>query len=284
MWGFRYLTPKVPSIKLIFAAKFLVFRMKKIIALIGLAVLIVSCVPIKRLTYLQEGEAKAEYKLQRSSYLLQPNDILSITIRSYDSETSQYFNISNTNSQGLQAGDIIFYLQGYSVDLEGMINLPILGQVAVAGRTIAEIQILVETALRPYFTEEAVSVTVQLAGVRYAVIGEVNIPGKYVIYQNQVNIFEALANAGDISIVGDRKEVMIVRQMPEKVETFYLDLTDSRVINDPHYFIQPNDIINVQPLRQKSLGIGTTGFQTFSQLFSLLASTITLIIAINSLN
>jgi polysaccharide export outer membrane protein len=258
--------------------------MKKIIALIGLAFLMGSCVPIKRLTYLQEGEAKPDYQLQRSSYLLQPNDILSITIRSYDLETSQYFNISNTNNQGLQAGDILFYLQGYSVDLEGNINLPILGQVAVAGKTIAEIQVLVETALKPYFTEEAVNVTVQLAGIRYAVVGEVNRPGKYVIYQNQVNIFEALANAGDISIVGDRKEVMIVRQMPGKVETFYLDLTDSRVINDPHYFIQPNDIINVQPLRQKSLGIGTTGFQTFSQLFSLLASTITLIIAINSLN
>jgi polysaccharide export outer membrane protein len=258
--------------------------MKKIIALIGLAFLISSCVPIKRLTYLQEGEVKPDYQLQRSSYLLQPNDILSITIRSYDLETSQYFNISNTSNQGLQASDILFYLQGYSVDLEGNINLPILGQVAVTGKTIAEIQVLVETALKPYFTEEAVNVTVQLAGIRYAVVGEVNRPGKYVVYQNQVNIFEALANAGDISMVGDRKEVMIVRQMPEKVETFYLDLTDSGVINDPHYFIQPNDIINVQPLRQKSLGIGTTGFQTFSQLFSLLASTITLIIAINSLN
>jgi polysaccharide export outer membrane protein len=216
---------------------------------------------------------------------LQANDILSITIRSYDLETSQYFNIANTSNQnGLQAGDILFYLQGYSVDLEGKINLPILGQVDVAGKTIAEIQDLVETALKPYFTEEAVNVTVQLAGIRYAVVGEVNRPGKYVVYQNQVNIFEALANAGDISIVGDRKEVMIVRQMPEKVETFYLDLTDSRVINDPHYFIQPNDIINVQPLRQKSFGIGTTGFETFSQLLSVVASTITLIIAINSLN
>jgi polysaccharide export outer membrane protein len=259
--------------------------MKKIIALIGLVVLIVSCVPIKRLTYLQEGEAKPEYKLQRSFYLLQPNDILSITIRSYDSETSQYFNISNTSGQAaLQGGDLLFYLQGYSVDLKGTINLPILGQVVVEGKTIVEIQVLIEAALKPYFTEGAVNVTVQLAGIRYSVVGEVNRPGKYVIYQNQVNIFEALANAGDISIVGDRKEVMIVRQMPEKVETFYLDLTDSRVINNPNYFIQPNDIINVQPLRQKSLGIGTTGFQTFSQLFSLMASTITLIIAINSLN
>ncbi|MGK0137512.1 MAG: polysaccharide export outer membrane protein [Algoriphagus sp.] len=259
--------------------------MKKIIVLMVLALLFGACVPTKRLTYLQEGDEKPQYQLQRSSYLLQPNDILSITIRSYDMETNQYFNMANSgDNQPLQAGDIVFYMQGYSVDLEGIINLPILGAVAVAGKTIAEIQALIETGLKPYFTEEAVNVTLQLSGIRYVVVGEVNSPGKYIVYQNQVNIFEALAQAGDISIVGDRKKVMIVRQAPEKVETFYLDLTDSRVINDPHYFIHPNDIINVQPLRQKSLGIGTTGFQTFSQLFSLLASTITLIIAINSLN
>ncbi len=71
--------------------------MKKIIALIGLAFFIASCVPIKRLTYLQEGEAKPDYQLQRSSYLLQPNDILSITIRSYDSETSQYFRMQQVH-------------------------------------------------------------------------------------------------------------------------------------------------------------------------------------------
>jgi len=245
-----------------------------------------ACVPTKRLTYLQEPEGVEQvYQLKRSAYKVQVNDILNITIRSFDAETSQYFNVGSTNQDNIaQAGEIMFYLQGYSVSLEGEIQIPILGSMSVLNKTVMEVQASVEEGLKPYFTEEAVNVTVQLAGIRYSIVGEVNNPGKYVIYQNQANIFEALALAGDISIVGDRKKVMIVRQMPENTETFYLDLTDSRVINDAHYFIQPNDIINVLPLRQKSLGIGTTGFQTFSQLFSLLASTITLIIAINSLN
>jgi len=247
--------------------------------------LAVGCVPTKRLTYLQEEDGGTkDYQLKRSAYLVQVNDILNITIRSFDPETSQYFNITSTTTNINQAGDVMFYLQGYSVDLQGNIQIPILGSLSVVNKSVSEVQSLVELGLEAYFSEEAVNVTVQLAGIRYAIVGEVNRPGKFVIYQNQVNIFEALALAGDISMVGDRKQVMIVRQMPEKTETFYLDLTDAKVINDPHYFIQPNDIINVQPLRQKSLGIGTTGFQTFSQLFSLLASTITLIIAINSLN
>ncbi len=245
-----------------------------------------GCVPTKRLTYLQESEdTGSQYNLQRTNYKVQPNDILSITIRSYDLETSQLFNRNDVNQQsGLQAGDILFYLQGYSVGLDGNIELPVLGSISVLYKEISEIESLIEDGLSEYFDEEAVFVSVQLAGIRYSVVGEVNNPGKYVIYQNQANIFEALALAGDITTVGDRQRVMIVRQTNEGAKSFYLDLTDSKVINNPNYFIYPNDVINVQPLPQKSLGIGTTGFQTFTQALSVVASTITLIIAINSLN
>lgn len=261
--------------------------MKRFILLLFALSFFASCVPKKRLTYLQENqEAKAEYKLQRSSYKVQPNDILSITVRSFDTQTSQMFNIASAgNGNLLNAGDVLFYLQGYSIGLNGKITMPVLGELTVVDLTIEEIQAQVELELRKYFTEEALNVSVQLAGIRFSIVGEVNRPGKYVIYQNQVNIFEALAQAGDISIVGDRKNVMIVRQQPQgEVETYYLDLTNSNVINKSGYFIQPNDVINIQPLPQKSYGIGTTGFQTFSQLLSVIASTITLIIAINSLS
>mgnify|MGYP003136272802 CR=1 FL=1 len=262
---------------------------KSFLRFITLSILLYSfsaCVPTERLTYLQEPtEQKNQYQLQRSAYKVQPNDILSITIRTYDLETSQLFNISNVNqNNGLQAGDILFYLQGYSIDLNGNIRIPIIGKLNVLNKSVEEIQNIVERELANYFTEEAINVTVQIAGIRFSVVGEVNLPGKYVVYQNQLNIFEALATAGDITTVGDRKEVMIVRQLPDRVETIQLDLTKGDVINSPHYFIHPNDVINIKPLPQKSLGIGTTGFQTFSQILSIVASTITLIIAINSLN
>lgn len=261
--------------------------MRLALGLLAILFLFPACVPTKKLTYLQEENADLEYSLTRSQYLVQPNDILSITIRTYDIQTSQLFNISqvgNGSAGALNAGDILFYLQGYSVDLAGNIHVPIIGDVLVNGLTIDGVQALIEKELNNFFDKEAFNVTVQLAGIRFSIVGEVNRPGKYVIYQNQVNIFEALAQAGDITIVGNRQEVMVVRQSPERVETFTLDLTDSRVINDPRYFIQPNDVINVKPLPQKSFGIGTTGFQTFTQILSVVASTITLIIAINSLN
>ena len=261
----------------------LIFRIFLLAFLIGS---FSACVPTKRLTYLQENpESAKKYKLQRSAYKVQPNDILSITIRSYDLETAQLFNISSQQSaNALNAGDILFYLQGYSIDLNGDITIPIIGDLNVVDKSIEEIQLMVEKELSKYFTEEAINVTVQLAGIRFSIVGEVARPGKYVVYQNQVNIFEALATAGDITIVGDRREVMVVRQLPEGIETFQLDLTDAEVINNPHYFIQPNDVINIKPLPQKALGIGTEGFQTIAQILSVAASTITLIIAINSLN
>ncbi len=243
-----------------------------------------SCVPKKRLTYLQQAEdtpSSTTYTLQRSKYQVQPNDILSITIRTFDQQTAELFNSASNSANNLVAGDILFYLNGYSVDAGGFIEMPVVGKIQVLGKNIEEVQEVVQNKLSTYFKQDAAFVTVQLAGIRFSVVGDVALPGKYLIYQNQVNIFEALARAGDITLVGDRKQVQIVRQQPEGVNIFELDLTDANVINSPQYFIQPNDIINVKPLSQKSLGIGTTGFQTFASILGIVASAATLIFTLS---
>ncbi|WP_417608019.1 polysaccharide biosynthesis/export family protein [Owenweeksia hongkongensis] len=261
--------------------------MRKVLILTLLALVAVSCVSKKRLTYLQQSDENADstvYQLQRNKYNVQPNDILNINVRSFDKETSELFNSSQTQSMNMNAGDLIFYLTGYTVDLNGDIDMPILGKINVAGSNTDEIKTLVEAELNNYFRDNAVYVTVQLAGVRYSVIGDAARPGKYVIYQNQVNIFEALAMAGDITMVGDRREIEIVRQIGTGVEILTLDLTNSEVLSNPDFFIQPNDIINVKPLGVKSFGIGTTGFQSFAAVLGVLASTATLIFTLSQLS
>ncbi len=254
--------------------------MKKIILLLFIASVGVSCVSRKKLTYLQPVENSTDtssYKLSRSKYKIQPNDILSIQVRSFDQETTDMFNSSTTGNLNNSAGDLVFYLKGFTVDFEGNIEMPILGRINVVGKDIEEIQVLVESALNNYFKDNAVFVTVQLAGVRFSIVGSVTRPGKYVIYQNQVNIFEAIALAGDIATVGNRKEVQILRQTPEGIKIVEVDLTSQAVLSNPYLFIQPNDIINIKPLPAKSFGIGTTGFQTFASILGVLASTATLI-------
>lgn len=259
--------------------------MKNFFLLVLAVVLLNSCVSTDKLTYLQREDSTSDtavYPLQRSKYKVQPNDILNISIRSFDEETSRLFNSSETRTTNVNAGDLIFYLTGYTIDLEGYIFMPVIGKVYVAGLNTEEIKVLVEETLSDFFKANgAVYVTVQLAGVRYSVVGDIAAPGKYVIYQNQVNIFEALAQAGDITQVGDRRDVEILRQTPEGVVIVSLDLTSSKILLDPYYFIQPNDIINVKPLNVKSLGIGTTGFQTFASILGVLASTATLIFTLS---
>lgn len=254
--------------------------MRKLLVLTLLALAVVSCVSKEKLTYLQLPESSGDsifYKLNRTKYKVQPNDILNISVRSFDEETSTMFNSSRSSNLNVNAGDLIFYLTGYTVDFNGDIEMPVIGKVNVVGNNTDEIKVIIESELKNYFRDNAVFVNVQLAGVRYSVMGDVARPGKYVIYQNQVNIFEALAMAGDITMVGNRKEVQIVRQAPGGVEIVELDLTKSEVLTNPEFFIQPNDIINIKPLGVKSLGIGTTGFQTFASILGILASTATLI-------
>ncbi len=262
------------------------YFMKRMLLLLLTIGVFSSCVPKKRLTYLQQTEENQQdtYKLQRSNYQVQPNDILSVTVRTFDEKTAELFNTGSATSGNLIAGDILFYLTGYSVDAQGFIEMPVVGKLQVLGKNVDEIKEIIQKSLSTYFKGDAAFVTVQLAGVRFSVVGDVIRPGKYLIYQNQVNIFEALAQAGDITLVGDRKQVQIVRQTPEGVKIFELNLLDANVLNSPEYFIQPNDIINVKPLSQKSLGIGTTGFQSFAAILGVIASTATLIFTIQNIN
>ena len=259
--------------------------------LLGLlvAISVSSCVSKSKLTYLQDKgtevpDTAGYQEIIRNSYRIQQNDILTINIRSLDPEVSQMFNSTNVQNNNLNGGDLQFYLNGYSVDSEGFIEPPVLGQIQVQGLTIEETKELVQQKLLYYFQEDAVFASVQLAGIRFSVVGEVTRPGKYVIYQNQANVFEALASAGDIAFVGDRRMVQIIRQYPEGVKTFDIDLTDKAILSNPTYMLQPNDIINVKPLSAKSWGIGTTGFDTFASILSILASSILIVVNVQALS
>lgn len=246
-----------------------------------------SCVSKEKLTYLQTEENidSLTFQLERTDYRLQVNDIVNIDIRSLNPEANDLFNSTVANqTMNLNAGDIIFYLQGYSVDNGGNIVLPVLGEMNVIGLTINELKDSIDNKLKEYFQENTAFSRIQLAGIRYSVVGDVQRPGKYVIYQNQANVFDALALSGDITIVGDRRQVQIIRQYPEGVKLFEIDLTNANVIKDPRFFIQPNDIINVRPLNVKSWGIGTTGWQTITLGLSALASALTIIFTLNNLS
>lgn len=124
--------------------------------------------------------------------------------------------------------------------------------------------------LEEYFKEEAnIFVTVKLAGIRYTTLGEIG-QGSQVIYKDHVTIMEAIANAGGIQDLGDREHVKIVRQYPHGEEVHTVDVTSLDVTKSPYYYIQPNDMIVVNPLPRKALGLGTTGLEVFRTITGLI--------------
>jgi polysaccharide export outer membrane protein len=138
--------------------------------------------------------------------------------------------------------------------------------------------------LEEQFKETAnIFVTVKLAGLRFTASGEIGSPGTRTLFQERVNIYEAIANVGEIPVTGDKKDVMIIRQYPQGQQIHHLDLTDVNVMNSPYYYIQPNDVIYVKPLKQKTWGTGVTGRETFGTIVSVLGFITTTILLIDRL-
>ncbi len=100
--------------------------------------------------------------------------------------------------------------------------------------------------------------------MRFTVLGEVGGAGTKTLFQDKVNIIEALANSGDIKSTGNRKDVLIIRQYPQGQKIHHIDLTDLAAIKSPYYYVQPNDMIYVRPLKRKFIGIGETAIQNLT--------------------
>jgi len=195
-----------------------------------------------------------------------------VRIKVLDQETVGIFNpVSDANPNA--TGEERLYYDGFVVNDHGNIRIPILGEVNVLGYTVDEIREKLEKQLlQDYFKEEAnLFVTVKLAGIRYTINGEISSPGSKIIYRDQVSIMEAIANSGDITLTGDRSEVIIIRQYPAGQKVHRIDLTKIEAMDSPYYFVKPNDLILINPLPQKSFGTGTTGLESIRTIASILS-------------
>ena len=261
---------------------------RKIILIVAIAIFFTSCIPTKDLVYFQ-GEPttnNAVRKLLNEPYRLQVNDILDIRLKAEDAKLVALFNqsIQQNNQVSGQITQGNFYFNSYTIDRLGNIRLPYVGVLNVLGYTEKEVREKIENGLSGFFKDvNDVFVTVKLAGIRFTVLGEVTSPGTLVLFQNQVNILEAIANAGDITLTGNRKKVTVIRKGMEGTKKFTLNLTDISMFNSQSFYIQPNDIVYVEPLKQKAWGTGATGAQSFSTLISILSLVTTTILLVKNL-
>ncbi len=256
-----------------------------LVVMVLVTVLLSSCIPHKDIVYLQDkGNPNDSLQLmveKQKPYRIQVNDILNVRIKVMDQESAVIFNPIGDATLNASAAERA-YFDGFTVDHHGNIRIPQLGFINVLGFTAEEVETTIkDKLLKDQFKETAnIFVTVKLAGLRYTTVGEITRTGSQVLFQDRVNIYEAVANAGDIPITGDKKDVMVIRQFPQGQQIYHLDLTDANVMNSPYYYIQPNDMIYVKPLKQKTWGTGTTGKETLTTIvsvFSLVATTVLLI-------
>jgi len=259
-------------------------RSIKLLVIILSCIIVSSCIPHKDTVYFQNKENSINDTIPNNlaeiqkPYRVQVDDILNIRVKALDQDAVKIINpIGDANLNASSAERA--YFDGFTVDVHGNIRVPSLGYINVLGYTTEHIEKMIEKKLLDeQFKETAnIFVTVKLAGLRYTANGEIGTPGTIVLFKDRVNIYEAIANAGEIPLTGDKKNVKIIRQYPQGQKVHSLDLTDINVMKSPYYYIQPNDVIYVQPLKQKSLGTGETAvasLTTIATVVSLLASSI----------
>lgn len=224
--------------------------------LVLLVALMTSCSAPKNVAYLWNSD---DVDLSQSQYLydakIMPKDILTITVNTVNPEASAPFNLVvstalNNNGQiGNQRA-----LQTYLVDNEGGIDFPVIGYIKVGGLTKRECEKLIHDKVKPYLNAaENPVVTVRMSSYSISVLGEVNRPGSYQVSREKINILEALAQAGDLTIYGVRERVKLIREDAQGHKQIHtVNLNDANILTSPYYYLQQNDILYVEPNKVKA--------------------------------
>ncbi len=234
--------------------------MKQFFYLSVVLVLFSSCKAYKQVAYFQDldGKESLEETIKNYSTIkIQKDDMLAITVASMNSEASAIFNLgASTGASSGSAGGSTSTPLGYLVDQSGAIQLPFLGKVKVEGLSTAEIGKMLEDKLQQYLKDPIV--TARLTNFKVSVLGDVTAPGVYPVQGERLSLVEALSMAGDLSITGMRKNVLLIRENNGKRQYLRLDLNDKNIFNSPYYYLQPNDVLYIQPSSAKYATVDNT--------------------------
>lgn len=252
-----------------------------------LLLLISSCISNKRITYLQNLDKDNTIDLEEFipyaevdyEYILQPFDIVEIDFASSDEEFTKAFAFQSSNGAGGGIGGAggggggggdPLYFSGYSIDKDGYVEVPMLGKIKIAGITEEEAKNIVQRKINEFFKED-VYVRLRMSGIRYTTLGEFNAVGVQIIFKNRATIFDALANSGETSILGKKNELFLIRQYDGGTKIHQINLNDRALLASPYYFIQPNDILYLEPMKIRQFGNAddlTASLQLFATLLA----------------
>ena len=244
-----------------------------------------SCVPQKKMLYLKDMQMAAEniskeYVNDRTvDYKLQPGDNLYIRFLNTIDQTSAAALAGDFGARTTQlTSDASIYLQSYTLDEEGCIELPLTGKINLKNMTVDQAKEKMQTEINKFVNQT--TLIVKLSNFNLTVLGEVTRPGMYKVYQSQINLFEALALAGNMTNFAKNDEVRIVRQTDNGSEIVTVDMGQADILSSPYYYLKPNDIIYVEPLKMKQWGFTAFPYSTVLSVVSLALTTVTLIFSL----
>jgi len=241
-----------------------------IILLLLLLSVLFSCTPRKKLIYFNTGTSNntENKKSILNNYKLRAGDMLYVKVQTMDDKTYKLFN-SEWVGTGAKSEYSVF-MDAYSISDSGYIYIPIIGKIFLSGLTIEESQKFIQQNIDNYLLDAIVNI--KLVNFKITILGEISKPGTYKINDNSINILEAISMAGDMTVWGDRKHIMVLRK-DEKNTLEYLDITNINIVDSDYFYLKPDDVIYIQPNFAKTLG-----FKEFP--FSILFSSITTIIVL----
>lgn len=229
--------------------KYLASKLKHAILtiIVGAGAFMTSCGPAKDIAYIQDLPNNAVLTLQEDGDLrLQPGDKLTIKVHSRDEEMTKIFNLSQTGTNGNISHDM------YTVDKNGKIDLPVLGQLSVEGLTRLEVAQMIKYRLLAGSLLRDPIVTVEFPEMAYYVIGESGV-GRHEFPADKLNIMEALSISGDLAISGKRTNILVLRTENGQQVPYRVDLTRADgVYASPAYYLKQNDMIYIEPTQVKA--------------------------------
>jgi len=226
--------------------------MKRIFYIAILIFLVSSCTSKKQLVYLQDldKESTEDFVLnQPKEYSIKNRDILYIKFITLDQNTNMLFNAVSGTQANMFRDESSIYIDGYVVSDSGYIDLPVIKKVKVEGLTLQQAHEEISKKSIKFLKDP--TVIVKLISFKFTVLGEVNRPGVYKNFNNQLTVLEAIGMAGDIGTQGDRENILVIRPTENGTKTFRLNLKDKNILASEAYYLLPNDVVYVEPTNSK---------------------------------
>jgi polysaccharide biosynthesis/export protein len=250
------------------------------ISCIIVIILISSCTSQKELIYLKNLDtipAEQFFPYQQPEYRIQKRDILYIRFFTMNDELSDILNTTSARyTANMYQNETSLYINGYTVNDSGYVLLPLLGEIGVVGLTVDEATRIIQERTNDFLKDG--TVVVKLISFKVTVIGEVNRPGIYTNFNNQLTVLEAIGMAGDISDYGNRQKVLVARPTPEGTRTYRINLQDKSLLTSEGFFLLPNDIVIVEPIKSKPFQMNIPSMSLFLTSISTLILVMTFIL------